>query len=101
LLVAYNLTAVMAHHGRADDYYNGTDQGAYQQYQAPQGPPPAQRMQYGQQQQYGMQEQKYSQAPPTYRQNFNLPQDSKQDFQQTFKVDKPKYHDLWAGILVR
>lgn len=21
-------------------------------------------------------------------------------FEQTFKIEKPKYHDLWAGILV-
>ena len=50
----------------------------------------------------------YQQAPPNYGQNYNSgpppqPQmngDGKQTFDQTFKIDKPKYNDLWAGILV-
>lgn len=44
---------------------------------------------------------KPSQPPPTYGQNFVPPQDSKQTFHQTFKIEKPKYNDLWAGLLVR
>ena len=85
----------MAHHGEADDYYN--DRTAYQQYQPPSKPPP---------QQYDMpdyganNEQMYSQAPPMYGATFVPPQNNKQDFQQTFKVAKPKWNDLWAGILV-
>ena len=47
---------------------------------------------------------KYEQAPPNYGQNFQNngePQgDGKQTFAQAFKLDKPKYNDLWAGILV-
>jgi hypothetical protein len=39
-------------------------------------------------------------APPTYGQDFNTTQDNKQTFEQTFKVEKPKLNDLWAGILV-
>lgn len=27
--------------------------------------------------------------------------DGKQTFEQAFKLDKPRYNDLWAGILVR
>lgn len=27
--------------------------------------------------------------------------DGKQTFNQVFKLDKPKYNDIWAGILVR
>ncbi len=26
-------------------------------------------------------------------------QDEKQDFHQTFKIDKPKYNDIWAALL--
>ena len=96
----------MAHQGEAASYYN--DQSGYQQDQQPQQPgcqQYQQPQQQQQQQQYGMQNynnsQKYPQGPPTYDQNFHPPQDNKQDFQQTFKVDKPKFNDLWAGILVR
>lgn len=46
------------------------------------------------------QELKTSYAPPTYGQNFDMPQDNKQNFEQTFKIEKPKLNDLWAGILV-
>jgi hypothetical protein len=53
------------------------------------------RQQYGeqpQQQQYDQlqyqEEQKYPQAPLIHCQNFNPPQDSSQNFQQTFKVEK-------------
>jgi hypothetical protein len=57
-----------------------------------------------QQQQYGMQEQNYGQAPPQYGNNSYAPQNyeaqgEKQDFQQAFKLDKPKFNDLWAGLL--
>ena len=40
--------------------------------------------------------------PPSYDQNFNNqwgPQGEKPTFDQAFKVDKPKWNDLWAGIL--
>lgn len=35
--------------------------------------------------------------PPQYVPNYNA--NEKQDFAQTFKVEKPKWNDLWAGIL--
>ena len=64
-----------------------------QAYAAPNGPPP---------QQYGQQPpQEYNQAPPTYGQNYG-PQGGygeKPTFDQAFKIDKPKWNDLWAGIL--
>lgn len=44
-------------------------------------------------------DQKFSQAPPDY--GFNAPQNNKQDFDQTFKIQKPRWNDLWAGIAVR
>ena len=43
------------------------------------------------------------QPPPQYGQpgpDYN-PQDGKGSFDQAFKIDKPKWNDLWAGILVR
>jgi hypothetical protein len=102
----------MPGYGEADGYYN--DQSAYQQY-----PPPLQAQQYQQHPQTlyqppaqppplqystnnydGKNEQNYSQAPPTYSATFVPPQKNKQDFQQTFKITKPKWNDLWAGILV-
>ncbi|KAK4922812.1 pH nine-sensitive protein 1, partial [Elasticomyces elasticus] len=43
--------------------------------------------------------QNYSQNPPTFGDNFVSPMDDKQTFQQTFKINKPKFNDLWAGIL--
>lgn len=115
----------MADRGEATGYYDG--QNGYQQYQQPQyqpptqppphsqyqppsqPPPQSQYQQYEQpqqqQQQYGMQdysgkpEQNYSQAPPIYNEGFVAPQDNKQSFQQTFRI-KPKWNDLWAGLLV-
>ncbi|KAL8677749.1 MAG: hypothetical protein Q9186_005859 [Xanthomendoza sp. 1 TL-2023] len=86
------------HGGAADTYYNsgGGQQfqsgqqsynNGYQQPQYPPGPDP-----------------KYQQPPPNYGQNY---QDTvqaggggKQTFEQAFKIDKPKYNDLWAGILL-
>ena len=56
-------------------------------YSPPRGPPP---------QQYPPPEQK----PPTYGQNFDAPTAEKQSFDQTFKVEKPKWNDLWAGLLL-
>jgi hypothetical protein len=111
----------MAQQGQAAGYYD--DRNTYQEYQAPQGPPPAQEyqsppppqpsngqlyvggppapnngQQYGApQQEY---EQKYGQQPPTYGEAFNPPQHSDQDFKDTFKITKPKWNDLWAGLLV-
>lgn len=87
--------------GEADDYYtsgaqNGNGNGAkaypMQPQQAYQGdgqqyPPP-------------------NQPPPNYGQNYG-PQPGygndggeKPTFDQAFKVDKPKWNDLWAGILL-
>lgn len=105
----------MAQHGQADGYYDNRN--TYQEYQPPQGappqdyqgsppqgyvggPPPPQG--YGQQYQTPQPgpEPKFSQQPPTYGEGFNAPQDSNQDFKDTFKIKKPKWNDLWAGLLV-
>ncbi|KAF2091617.1 DUF580-domain-containing protein [Saccharata proteae CBS 121410] len=48
-------------------------------------------------------DQKYPQPPPQYGQGYapngGEPYGEKQTFDQTFKLDKPKYNDLWAGLL--
>ena len=36
--------------------------------------------------------------PPTYDQNFGN-WDQKPTYEQAFKVEKPKYNDIWAGVL--
>lgn len=37
--------------------------------------------------------------PPPYPENAPPPQ-SGQTFNEAFKIEKPKYNDIWAGILV-
>jgi hypothetical protein len=73
--------------GESAGYYN---------YQSP--PQPGYQPQAGYQQQQ-TQEMKSGYAPPTYGQDFHMAQDNKQTFEQTFKIEKPKLNDLWAGIL--
>ncbi|KAJ9669625.1 pH nine-sensitive protein 1 [Coniosporium apollinis] len=77
--------------GAAADYY---DQSNKPQYSAPQGPPPN-----GQQ---------FGQAPPQYGQKYSngteegytVANGEKPSFEQAFKLQGPKYHDIWAGILL-
>ena len=87
----------MAHGGAADSYYkNGPGQ-----------PPTQIQMQYPPQAPYtgGFQGgPQYQQEPPSYGDNYQnagATSDGKQTFDQAFKLDRPKYNDLWAGILVR
>lgn len=94
----------MAQQGEAASYYTSG---------APQQPQDAY---YQGQKNYGAPQQQYGQQPPQYGQNFAPPQgpppaqqqsgyaqqsygDNKQTFEQTFKVDKPKFNDWWAGLL--
>ncbi|KAI1264545.1 duf580 domain-containing protein [Xylariaceae sp. FL1019] len=68
--------------GEAAGYYQGSQPYGYGQPQ----------QQYGQpQQQYGQPQQQYGAPPPEYQE--------KPTFDQAFKVEQPKYNDLWAGIL--
>lgn len=105
--------------GESDNYYN--PQGNFQQQQ--QGN--YQQGNYQQQQQQGYQQNAYPPQPPqnSYQQPQNASQqppqngyqqpppengfapqqysgDEKGAFEQQFKVQKPKWNDLWAGILV-
>ncbi|RMZ85249.1 hypothetical protein DV738_g311, partial [Chaetothyriales sp. CBS 135597] len=94
--------------GQAADYYNSNQNGYQQQYQAPPGPPqgyqgyppPQAAPQPQGYQQDPSAEGKYNYQPPTYGQSFNPPQDDKQNFQDTFKIQKPKWNDIWAGLLL-
>jgi hypothetical protein len=79
----------MAQQGAAADYYQD---GQQQSYAPPPGPPLGQP--YQQQPNYGQPAANYGYQPPQY-----APEGEKQDFNQTFKVEKPKFNDLWAGIL--
>ncbi|WPG99901.1 Protein PNS1 [Acrodontium crateriforme] len=86
--------------GEADDYYNNggenNQQKGYpmqqQQYNGNGGPaPPQQQPMYGQ-----------MPPPPSYQPSYqqSYQQDSgKPTFDQAFKVEKPKFNDLWAAIL--
>ena len=97
------------HHGAADSYYNsGPSPPTEMQY----APPPQQQIQYPPQAAAGpTYEPKYQQPPPPnygqsdFQQNTvappNMGSGGKQTFDQAFKLDKPKFNDLWAGILVR
>lgn len=94
-----------AHGGAADSYYSNA--GA----QPPMSYPPqayGNGAYQGQPQNQAPPEAKYQQQPPNYGQNYQNggapvgpSGDGKQTFSQAFKIDKPKWNDLWAGILVR
>ncbi|EME79828.1 uncharacterized protein MYCFIDRAFT_81297 [Pseudocercospora fijiensis CIRAD86] len=69
----------------------------------------AQAYYQGQPQQYQMDQQykqPYQQPPPNYAQNYGQQQNYAQQeyggkpFTQAFKVDRPKWNDIWAGILL-
>jgi hypothetical protein len=82
----------------AQNYYQNGEQ--HQQYAPPQGQP---QYQPGGQQY----DPKYQQGPPTYDANYGYgptnynPTGEKQDFNQAFKLERPRWNDLWAGVLVR
>ncbi|KIV97206.1 hypothetical protein PV10_00982 [Exophiala mesophila] len=109
----------MAYQGQASGYYNNQGMGnaPYQQlggqyYPPPQGPPQGYQQpfqpsyqQQPPQQSYPLQDvppqqpdPKYNQHPPDYGQ-YTPPQEGKETFQETFKIQKPKYNDIWAGLL--
>lgn len=94
---AESIAAIMAPPGEAADYYNG-DEGGQKNYPMQQ---PQQQQQYynnGPQQQ---QQQDVMPPPPTYGQqnNSSYSPDQKTTFEQAFKIEKPKFNDLWAAIL--
>ncbi|KAI8627462.1 duf580 domain-containing protein [Xylariaceae sp. FL1651] len=74
-------------HGEAAGYYDNSRHAAN---------PPGQQPPYGQQPYYGQQP-PYEQQPPFGTQSDQHAE--KPMFDQAFKLEKPKYNDLWAGIL--
>ena len=82
------------HGGAADSYYQEGQQDVGKQQQQQQAqyqqsyPPPT--------------PQQYQQTPPPYGgygQQPAQPQGDKVGFDQTFKIEKPKYNDIWAALL--
>lgn len=80
----------------ADEYYQGGQQDQRYPQQSPyenqvsQGPV-SQYQQYRREQQY----QQPTPVPPQPAVNIN----EKPDFNQTFRINKPRYNDIWAALL--
>ena len=105
--------------GEADDYYTPNQRGQQnqpqynqqynqqwdqQQYYQQQPPPPQASYAYQGPPQDYQQQQPPPPPPPANGYGQPGPHDEyneKPSFEQTFKVDKPKWNDKWAGILVR
>jgi hypothetical protein len=92
------------HGGAADAYYQegqqdirAQPQGQYQQ--QPYGQQSHYPQQPKQQPQYQQQAPQYPQQPPQYGEQPNTGNGEKMGFEQTFKVDRPKYNDIWAAVL--
>lgn len=90
--------------GEAAGYYGqlpdggqgGYGPGPQMQYaQPPYPPPPQQQQQHQQKAPYDPNQ------PPPYGYQAPQPGAGPYTFDQAFKVEKPKWNDLWAGILVR
>ena len=90
--------------GEADSYYNAQQGNGPQQYYPPQQPYQQQQQpQQGYNQNYQQPPyppQNGHQVPPNPNAGFNGEFDEKNDFEQQFKIDKPKWNDWWAGVLV-
>jgi hypothetical protein len=89
--------------GAANDYYQGDAPNRVPQQQQQQQYPPQnhQQPQYQAPPQDYNEGPKYNAPPPDYGYqppNYD-PNGGKLGFQETFKVEKPKWNDLWAGIL--
>ncbi|KPI40659.1 Protein pns1 [Cyphellophora attinorum] len=98
--------------GQAASYYSDYNNAPPQGHGAPQNygqPPPSGPQNNGYQQSGNYQEMQPPQQPMDYQDpnkysqpapNYQPPQDSKQGFEQTFQIQKPKFHDWWAGLLL-
>ncbi|KAJ5793686.1 hypothetical protein N7457_000285 [Penicillium paradoxum] len=95
--------------GQASSYYNeglaqgppepnyGYQQNGYQQSNNQPAPYPQPNYQQPNYQQPNYQQPAEPKPPPQYQQN--VP-DSGYNFDQAFKIEKPKWNDLWAGLLL-
>ncbi len=94
----------MASHGEANSYYNGGSAPPKQGYpMQPQMQYPTQTANNGYQNGAPQYQQQQQPPPPGYGQNYQnsgpppvTGSDGKQTFDQAFKLDKPKYNDLWV-----
>lgn len=97
----------MAARGEASDYYDGGQSGGAPQNYGSQQPTMAYEQQqdaYKQNQnaQNGQQYAPPTQPPPNYNADYVNQGGNggeKPTFDQAFKIDKPKWNDLWAGVL--
>ncbi len=78
------------HGGAADSYYNEPTNQAPMQY-----PPQS----YAQELRFQQPPPNYA-AKPTTGPEMEAGAGGKQSWDQAFKLDKPKYNDIWAGALV-
>ncbi|KAI9844853.1 MAG: hypothetical protein M1837_005271, partial [Sclerophora amabilis] len=99
-----------AHGGASDSYFNeAQQQTAYNgQPSHMQYPPPSHNGNMKSHKDYQeLQDRQYTQQPPDYNQDYGGGQNvsappipgNKPTYEQSFKLDKPKWNDLWAGIL--
>jgi hypothetical protein len=85
-------------HGAADSYYQ-------QQQQYYQPPPPGHEyhqngfLNDGGQLPYNPSPAQFSQAPPLYGKSAEISSEEKLDFDNTFKVEKPTWNDIWASVV--
>jgi hypothetical protein len=89
-------------HGAADSYYQQGQQDVNMQQQSPPQYGQQQYQNAGQgpyQQPYPPQNQQYPQEPPRFNAQQQGNVNEKVGFEQQFKLDKPKYNDLWAALL--
>ena len=84
--------------GEAASYYNNTS-AEQPQYAPPQAQPPPTYTPNAPPPNHSKQQQQYGGAPPPGPMMAG-DNSEKLDFNQTFKVERPKWHDLWAGILL-
>ena len=90
----------MAQQGEAADYYNDGNQAQKGYNGAP--PPPQQQQQpyYQSQQQQSYGGPQHMPPPPSYDQAFGN-WSEKPTFDQAFKIEKPKWNDIWAALMMR
>jgi hypothetical protein len=95
-ILKHQLTSSMSydkpeHGGAADSYFQQGQQDIGMQYQQTQYPPQGQQYNAPPPQQYA--------PPPQDGKQAEQAQYGNQSFAQSFKLDKPKFNDIWAAIL--
>jgi hypothetical protein len=81
--------------GEAANYYNQQGPPPPNTYQMHPPPPPQQQQQYG----YNNGPANGNYAPPSYPPPQSDPKGAPPSYDEVFAIQKPKWNDLWAGIL--